>query len=369
MARKKPVERISASSSVGYRARRVDGVGIPAEELGGHHVDPRVGALGREDGRDQQLIGVGVDQGADRLGVLALQRLHDPAGVGLCRSGPRIVSSWPCPPSLSVENPTRPGAGPARPRRDGLSIAHRKTTMHSTVVAEPIYSRASAPIRPDLCRDDRPRDRSRSSACYSQRSSPRSVKRLSSDLVAPSGPSRTPADGRMETWIFIRNFVISPGSAGSSRCRTSCCFPHVILPLHIFEPRYRQMTQDALDGDQLVTIVQACPADKENPWVEPVPIAHVACLGKIIQHERLPDGRFNMLLLGCKRVRLVRECRARSSTAGRGRASWRTRSRPTPASPGRAELVGALPRGPADASSARSGPIPRCSIRTSRSVS
>jgi Lon protease-like protein len=84
-------------------------------------------------------------------------------------------------------------------------------------------------------------------------------------------------------------------------------FPHVILPLHIFEPRYRQMTRDALDGDQLVTIVQARPADVGNPWVEPVPIADVACVGKIIQHERLPDGRFNMLLLGCKRARIVRE--------------------------------------------------------------
>jgi Lon protease-like protein len=84
-------------------------------------------------------------------------------------------------------------------------------------------------------------------------------------------------------------------------------FPHVILPLHIFEPRYRQMTQDALDDDELVTIVQALPADPQSPWVEPVPIADVACVGKIVRHERLPDGRFNMLLLGCKRVRLGRE--------------------------------------------------------------
>jgi Lon protease-like protein len=84
-------------------------------------------------------------------------------------------------------------------------------------------------------------------------------------------------------------------------------FPHVILPLHIFEPRYRQMTQDALDGDRLVTIVQARPADEGRPWVEPVAIADVACVGRIIQHEPLPDGRFNMLLLGCRRVRIVRE--------------------------------------------------------------
>ena len=84
MARKNPVERISDFQLVGDRARESMGVRKPAEELGGHHVDPRVGALGREDGRDQELIRVGVDQRADRLGVLALQRLHDAPGVGLC---------------------------------------------------------------------------------------------------------------------------------------------------------------------------------------------------------------------------------------------------------------------------------------------
>ena len=84
-------------------------------------------------------------------------------------------------------------------------------------------------------------------------------------------------------------------------------FPHVILPLHVFEPRYREMTEDALADDGLVTIVQACPVDAEAPWVEPVPIRTVGCVGKIIQHERLVNGRFNILLLGCKRVRLVQE--------------------------------------------------------------
>jgi Lon protease-like protein len=84
-------------------------------------------------------------------------------------------------------------------------------------------------------------------------------------------------------------------------------FPYVILPLHIFEPRYRQMTQDALDGDRLVTIVQACPTDPTHPWVEPVPIPEVACVGRIVRHDRFADGRFNILLLGCQRVRLGRE--------------------------------------------------------------
>jgi Lon protease-like protein len=84
-------------------------------------------------------------------------------------------------------------------------------------------------------------------------------------------------------------------------------FPHVLLPLHIFEPRYRQMTAEALAGDRLITVVQICPPPKGVSWTEPVPIEEVGCLGKIIQHERLPDGRFNLLLLGRNRVRLRRE--------------------------------------------------------------
>ena len=83
-------------------------------------------------------------------------------------------------------------------------------------------------------------------------------------------------------------------------------FPHVVLPLHVFEPRYRQMTEDALAGDKLVTIVQLRSRDGAMP-ISPPAIEDVGCLGRILQHERLPDGRFNFLLLGCKRVRLRRE--------------------------------------------------------------
>ncbi len=100
----------------------------------------------------------------------------------------------------------------------------------------------------------------------------------------------------------------------SSHCRlfplpNLVLFPHAILPLHIFEPRYRQMTEDALAGDQLVTIVQVKPMIHGTSWTEPVPIMQVGCLGRIVQHERLMDGRFNFLLLGCKRVRLIQELR------------------------------------------------------------
>lgn len=84
-------------------------------------------------------------------------------------------------------------------------------------------------------------------------------------------------------------------------------FPHAILPLHIFEPRYRQMTEDALtEGDRLVTIVQQRDHEPDPALGAPV-IEEIACLGRIFQHQRLPDGRFNILLLGLKRVRLTRE--------------------------------------------------------------
>jgi Lon protease-like protein len=84
-------------------------------------------------------------------------------------------------------------------------------------------------------------------------------------------------------------------------------FPHVVLPLHIFEPRYRQMTEEALAADRLISIIQIMPPPSGEHWREPVPLESVGCLGKIIQHERLADGRFNVLLLGRKRVRLCRE--------------------------------------------------------------
>ncbi len=83
-------------------------------------------------------------------------------------------------------------------------------------------------------------------------------------------------------------------------------FPHAVLPLHIFEPRYRQMTEDALASDRLITIVQVRPpAEWESPSLPA--LERFGCLGRIFKHERLPDGRFNFLLLGRKRVELTRE--------------------------------------------------------------
>jgi Lon protease-like protein len=99
----------------------------------------------------------------------------------------------------------------------------------------------------------------------------------------------------------------------SNRCRlfplpNVVLFPHAVLPLHIFEPRYRQMTEDALAGDKLVTMILLhSPTVGNVDTLGSPPIHTVGCVGRILQHERLPDGRFKILLLGRKRVRLTRE--------------------------------------------------------------
>jgi Lon protease-like protein len=87
-------------------------------------------------------------------------------------------------------------------------------------------------------------------------------------------------------------------------------FPHVIQGLHIFETRYRQMTADALAGDGLIAIVMLKEGEDEE---EPVPaIEAVGCLGRIVWHEELPDGRYNLRLGGLSRVRIIQELQSES---------------------------------------------------------
>jgi len=83
-------------------------------------------------------------------------------------------------------------------------------------------------------------------------------------------------------------------------------FPHVMQPLHIFEPRYREMTEDALAGDKLIATAQFEPGWQANYDGRPR-LKSFGCLGKIVTHHRMADGRFNLLLAGVARVRIVEE--------------------------------------------------------------
>jgi len=83
-------------------------------------------------------------------------------------------------------------------------------------------------------------------------------------------------------------------------------FPHVLLPLHIFEPRYIAMVESALEGDGLIAMAQPNPgsqsADDESPELFPV-----ICVGRIVHHVRLEDGRYNLVLQGTRRARILEE--------------------------------------------------------------
>lgn len=80
-------------------------------------------------------------------------------------------------------------------------------------------------------------------------------------------------------------------------------FPGTLMPLYIFEPRYRQMTADALAGSRRLSVAlirEGPPADEHGH----PPFAAVAGVGEIIDHQKLPDGCYNILVLGRARARL-----------------------------------------------------------------
>jgi uncharacterized protein len=83
-------------------------------------------------------------------------------------------------------------------------------------------------------------------------------------------------------------------------------FPNVFLPLHIFEPRYRQMVNQALAGDRMIGMVLLKPGFEEEYERCPA-IYGIGCAGAITHVERLPDGRFNIVLRGVGKFRIQRE--------------------------------------------------------------
>jgi Lon protease-like protein len=83
-------------------------------------------------------------------------------------------------------------------------------------------------------------------------------------------------------------------------------FPHSVIPLHIFEPRYRDMVRDALATDRIMALAQLEPGWEPRYGGRPA-MQRVLCAGIIIWHEALPEGRYNILLQGVCRARLVSE--------------------------------------------------------------
>ena len=88
-------------------------------------------------------------------------------------------------------------------------------------------------------------------------------------------------------------------------------FPNSTRPLHIFEPRYRAMVADALEGDRVIGMVLLQPGLEAEYEGRP-PIHAIGCAGFITEVEELPDGRYNIVLGGFVKFRVLRENSSRS---------------------------------------------------------
>jgi uncharacterized protein len=87
---------------------------------------------------------------------------------------------------------------------------------------------------------------------------------------------------------------------------TVVLFPNVFLPLHIFEPRYRQMVTDALAGDRIIGMVLLRPGYEDDYEGTP-PVYATGCSGLITHVENLPDGKYNLVLRGLEKFTIHNE--------------------------------------------------------------
>lgn len=108
-------------------------------------------------------------------------------------------------------------------------------------------------------------------------------------------------------------------------------FPGGGVPLHVFEPRYRQMMQAALEGDRTLGMVSVAPEHHAGMAGDP-PVYRVGCAGEIAEHELLADGRYNLLLRSGWRFEILEELPREE-----GRLYRVARVRPLPDRPERAD--------------------------------
>jgi len=83
-------------------------------------------------------------------------------------------------------------------------------------------------------------------------------------------------------------------------------FPRAVLPLHIFEDRYKAMTADVLSGNRLIAMALLKPGWEKDYYQSPA-VEPVVCVGEILSWEQLPDGKYNFLLQGRTRAKVISE--------------------------------------------------------------
>ena len=87
---------------------------------------------------------------------------------------------------------------------------------------------------------------------------------------------------------------------------TTVFYPNTSLPLHIFEPRYRAMVADALQGKGEIGMI-LLKSGWENDYQGTPEIMTIGCVGRIENHAKLPEGKYNILLSGLYRFRILNE--------------------------------------------------------------
>ena len=102
----------------------------------------------------------------------------------------------------------------------------------------------------------------------------------------------------MDATVDLDNLMIFP-------LPNALLFPHAVLPLHVFEPRYRQLVADSLAMGR--TMAVACLDETRDSGDGAPPVRPLVGVGAIVAHEALPDGRSNILLRGLGRARIDAE--------------------------------------------------------------
>ena len=84
-------------------------------------------------------------------------------------------------------------------------------------------------------------------------------------------------------------------------------FPHAVLPLHVFESRYRDLLRDCLAGDSRLAVAALAEGFTATDYHGRPPVRPLCGLGEVVAHEALDDGRSNILIRGLARVRILDE--------------------------------------------------------------
>jgi len=87
---------------------------------------------------------------------------------------------------------------------------------------------------------------------------------------------------------------------------TAVLLPGSALPLHVFEPRYRAMVAEALEGDRVLSVAMLAPGWEQDYEGRPA-LRPLAGVGIVEEAEKLPDGRYDLLVRGVARARFLGE--------------------------------------------------------------